>query len=50
MSELMLIFNNLQVFISIKIDYYCALGFRFRKYFFDRITGLTGRGLSGRAG
>ena len=35
-------FNNLHFAFSIKTANLCALGFRFRKYFFDKITGFLG--------
>jgi hypothetical protein len=40
----LLIFNNLRIFFSIKTAHYFAWDFQFRKHFFDRITGLAGRG------
>ena len=40
----MLISNNLQFALSIKNERHFALGFRFRKHFFDKITGFLGWG------
>ncbi len=40
----LLIFNNLWIALSTKVAHHCALVFRFRKHFFDKITRLTGRG------